>query len=114
MEFDELSKKRITKTIEDYCEKRIPAHLRNQLKVNYTIRGNSVTLFESRPFYKDSKKWIDVPIAQLRFEQKSSLWTLYWQRSNGRWLLYDDVQPSKDINELITEIYKDPYGAFGG
>jgi 3'-phosphoadenosine 5'-phosphosulfate sulfotransferase (PAPS reductase)/FAD synthetase len=45
---DEFSKKRINKILSDYIEKKVPKHIRNQVKLNYKFRADSVTLIEER------------------------------------------------------------------
>jgi len=37
----------IEKKVGEYCDNRIPAHLRNKVKVSYEIRRNNVTIFNS-------------------------------------------------------------------
>jgi hypothetical protein len=49
------------------CRDRIPLHVRHQIRVSFTIRGNLVTLFEERPHYLDPDQWTRMSIARIRF-----------------------------------------------
>ncbi|MBI4321484.1 MAG: DUF3024 domain-containing protein [Chloroflexi bacterium] len=39
---------------------------------------------------------------------------LYWADRNGRWHLYDDREPSRDLADLLIEVNADPTGIFFG
>lgn len=41
-----LTKRLVEIKLGVYCEKRIPHHIRDQVRLSYTIRGDSVTLNE--------------------------------------------------------------------
>jgi len=110
---DEIFKHRLEKIFKKYCEKRIPTHLRSQIRISFNIRGGSITLIEERPFYRNPSEWTKLPIAQFRYDPKSELWSLYWQRSNNRWYQYE-IAPAKEIKYLLAEVDKDPMGAFWG
>lgn len=75
---DSFTKKRIEKILSTYIEAKIPKHVRNQIRLNYKFRGNSVTLNEERPAYM-SEVWVELPIAQFRFEENK--WKIYWRDS---------------------------------
>lgn len=53
-----------------FCERRVPAEVRDKVNSPYEFRGNSVTLFESRPRFRDPDKWIAMSIAN--FEDTSN------------------------------------------
>lgn len=48
---DDFTKRRVMKIMDNYTKNKIPKHLQNQLKLNYKIRGNNVTLIEERPAF---------------------------------------------------------------
>ncbi|MEW6602789.1 MAG: DUF3024 domain-containing protein [Nitrospirota bacterium] len=98
-----------------YCKKKSPGHLAHELRVAYEIRGNSVTIFEQRaPWRPEMSEWTSMPVAQVRFDQKTGTWTLYCADRNGKWHRYEGKQPSKDIGDLLSEIDRDPTGIFWG
>ena len=41
-------------------------------------------------------------------------WTLYAIDRNGRWFLYDDVEASRDVGQLLAEVDEDPTAIFWG
>jgi len=40
----------VDKKLTKYCAAKIPPEYRDQIRLHYKVRGNSVTLFESRPY----------------------------------------------------------------
>lgn len=53
-----LIKEQVENTLLRYCEVRIPAHVRDRVRLSFKFRGNSVTLFEQRPaFHKPQNGW---------------------------------------------------------
>jgi hypothetical protein len=41
-------------------------------------------------------------------------WALYCADRNGRWHNYPDTKPTRQIDELLTEVDADPTGIFWG
>lgn len=110
-----LVKTLVEKKIEEFCKKRVPPHVLDKVKLSYKIRGNSVTIFENRaPWNKDIKEWTSMPVAQLRYAEKTGQWTLFCADRNDRWHEYYDMEPTKDLDKILTEIDKDPTGIFWG
>lgn len=97
-----------------YCAHRCPAKFKDKVRLGFRFRGNSVTLFEERPTFTHPDIWVDVVVAQFRFESKSRLWTLYWANRNSRWFRYLDLDASKDFMDLLAEVEADPSGIFWG
>ncbi len=52
-----------------YCDNKVPEHIRDQLKIIYKVKGNSVTISEARPFFMDPKKTAETPVAQFRYDK---------------------------------------------
>lgn len=111
---NELERKRIEKVVGDFCENRIPPHIRNEIKLFFKIRGDDVNIFESRPYWQDKSKWSEMPIAKIRYLPNEMRWQLFWVRANGRWQKYLDFKPCKDLKIIIAEIDKDPIHVFWG
>ena len=100
--------------IRQYCGGRVPAHLRDEVRVEADVRGKSVTIFECRPPSQPTlTDWFRVPVAQLRYNSDGHLWTLYWADRNSRWHRYDDIEPGTS-DELLNEIDEDPMCVFWG
>lgn len=103
------------KKLKEYCEKKIPAHVRDKITLSYKFRGTSVIIFENRaPWHPDIKEWSSMSIAQMRYDGKTGEWTLYCADRNNKWHVYSDIEPTKNIDSLLKEIDKDPAGIFWG
>ena len=114
MPLTEIDKKAIDKIVGEYCRNRVPSHLRQKIKLIYTIRGNDVKITETRPHWQIEDKWTEMPIARFKRDEKSMKWQLYWVRSNGRWEKYPELKPTKDLKKIVNEIECDPLHAFWG
>ncbi len=99
--------------IRKFCEDATPEELRNEMRVEADVRGKSVTVLECRPPWDRVGEWTRQPLAQLRFDPDSALWTLYWADRNSRWHRYDDLEPGSVV-DLLEEIERDPTCIFWG
>jgi len=100
--------------IRQFCDRRVPAHLRDEARVEAYTRGKSVTIFDCRPpWHPNLTDWSRSPIAQLRYDPATHAWTLYWADRNSRWHRYDDLDPGP-IDALLNEINHDPTCIFWG
>jgi hypothetical protein len=97
-----------------HCQRRVPPHARDQVRLETVVRGSTITIIERRvPWRHDfGPEWSRLKIAQLRYHYGS--WTLHWANRNGRWLPYSDLAPSPRLDDLLTEIDRDPASAFWG
>jgi DUF3024 family protein len=100
--------------IKRFCADESPVEFAHQLRVVHTVRGNSVTLAESRPPWDGiGTEWIDVPFAQLRYSTQSTNWSLYWADRNSKWHPYDEIAPGP-LSSMLAEIDEDPTCIFKG
>ena len=53
-------------------------------------------------------EWTSFPIARLRYTIADKSWTLYWRDRNLRLHSYDRLTPSQRVEDLLTEIDRDP------
>ena len=97
-----------------YIEQKIPPHIRDKVSLSYQFRGNSVTLIENRPYFRDPSKWTESVVAQFQFDQKENIWTLYCTDRNSRWHKYRSIEPNEDFDVLLQEVNEDPTGIFWG
>lgn len=106
---DQFTKTRVTKIMAEYIKNRVPAHLQNQIKLNYKIRGNNVTLLEERPaFGRD--EWVQREIAQFRKEQEQ--WKVYWMDSKKRWHYIEEIEPNENFETQLKIVDTDDRGFF--
>ena len=101
--------------IANYCDTKVPVQVRDKIRIEHTVRGKSVTIFECRPPWPESvgPEWSRLPIAQLRFDPAIHVWTLFCADRNSRWHLYDFIEPGT-VTELLAEIEADPTSIFWG
>lgn len=114
MPLPDIQRKQIEEKVSKFCHERVPQQLRNTVKVCYHIRGNSVTIFESRAAFRKENEWVKIPVAQIRYDNQDSTWILYCSDRNGRWHEYADLEPTKQLGRLLFEIKEDPTGIFWG
>ena len=114
MPLSEFEIKRVEKIVSQYCENKVPPHVRDQLQTTYKIIKNEVWIYEKRPIWNNPSKRGEFPVAKAKFTLKTKLWTLYWQDRNLRWHIYDRIEPSKQLEDIIKEIDNDPTGIFWG
>jgi hypothetical protein len=110
----EFELKRIDKIFTVYCEKKIPPNLRSQIKVEYRVAADEVTLYESRPVWDDHATWISGKVARFKKEAGTETWALFWADRNGRWREYPPFPGHRDIEKLLAEVEKNETGAFWG
>lgn len=101
--------------IHRYCAERVPAELLDRIRIEAMVRGRSVTIFECRPPWRGGigPEWTRHPVAQMRYDVANNLWTLYWSDRNGRWHVFDLIDPGS-IRELLQEIELDRTAIFWG
>ena len=99
-----------------WCQQRVPPPIRDQVRVECDIGTRHLTIVECRPPWREGigPEWTRVPIARLRYTQATNTWTLYWRDRNLRFHRYDQLPPSPGINDLLTEIDRDPIAIFWG
>lgn len=114
MGLPELVRRRIEGKLSKYCLDRIPPHIRSEIRLVHTIRGNSVTLIEERPYFLDRSRWTQSPVAQFRYDLESKKWNLNCRDRNGRWHLYSRLAANKNFEVLLREVNADPTGIFWG
>ncbi|MBT4090763.1 MAG: DUF3024 domain-containing protein [Deltaproteobacteria bacterium] len=114
MALSDSEKQRVEELLREFCQNRIPPHVRAQIKLFHTIRGNDVKIFESRPHWQNREKWTEMPIARLKYDPKSLSWGLYWPRANGKWEKYPDFKSTNNLKKIIEEIDTDPNHVFWG
>ena len=114
MALDELQKRRVNNILKKFCNDRIPSELKSDIKIEFSIMGNYVTLFEKRRYFKDPTQWTERKIAQFRYDLNENKWKLFWWRHTGKWYKYEDTKPKNNLQNLVDEVDKDPTGIFWG
>ncbi len=95
-----------------FCDRRVPARLRHQIRLEVELRGKSVTLIECRPA-PGGAHWSRLKVAQFRY-QGDGTWSLHWADRNNRWHKVEDVDDALPMEVLLEELEDDPSGVFWG
>lgn len=114
MAFSQIELKRIEETVGELCRKRSPMHLKDQVRLEYSVKGHNVVIVERRPRWNNPQEWGELPVAKLRFVRAAKQWRLYWQRADLKWHEYPGPSASKELGELVQEIDADPLACFFG
>jgi hypothetical protein len=99
-----------------WCAERVPEHARHQVRVECELAPRHLTVLERRAPWRDDlgPEWTSFPIARLRYTVASKSWTLYWRDRHLRFHLYDLIEPSSSVDDLLAEIDRDPTCIFWG
>ena len=102
--------------VEAFCETRVREHARDEVRLECSRRGNSITISERRPPWRVDlgPEWSEFKVAQLRYEPTERTWCLYCRDRNERWFLYDGIEPAPSVVPLLAEVDEDPTGIFWG
>ncbi|MBN6034625.1 DUF3024 domain-containing protein [Amycolatopsis sp. 195334CR] len=101
--------------VERWCAERVPAAVRDQVRVRCARRGRSVTIVEQRPPWRSEPgaEWVEQKIAQLRLDETGT-WSVRWADRDGRWLSYPGAPTAESPVPLLEEIDRNPNGVFWG
>jgi hypothetical protein len=102
--------------LERFCESRVPEHVRDEVRLEFIVRGNSITLVERRaPWHPDyGTEWSSLKIAQLRYDADARVWSLYCRDSNERWFPYTEAHAHRGVARLLEAVGADRTGIFWG
>ena len=116
MAIPEIVRRGALQKVEAYCERKVPAHARHEVRAEATVSGDAITIFERRaPWSADGGlDWSRRKVAQLRYDQAAARWSLWWADRNGRWLAYPPFNAAPDIEAAIAAVEHDRSGAFWG
>jgi hypothetical protein len=115
MTLSEFETKRCEKLVGQYVENhRPPAHIRNELDLDFCIKEQSVEIFEIRPAWREPGVKIETPVAKATYVKTQQIWKVYWQRADLKWHRYDPDPEVKTIEEFLDVVERDEYGCFYG
>jgi len=114
MSISEFTNRLVETRLTEYCERRIPIEIRNQVNLTFKIMRDKVTLIETGPYFREPSIWTENPVAQIRFDDQTKKWTLYCMDRNSRWHLYDLIKPSADFDDMLKALDNDKTGIFWG
>ena len=109
MALPETEQQRADVLLQQLCEQRT---ILDHVKVYFDIRGNRVTLAESRPLFIDPAIWNEIKIAQFEYSDTSRNWTLFWYDRKNRRQPYPTGRNKDTLEKLVVEVDSDPTGIF--
>jgi hypothetical protein len=101
--------------IQRFCAQMWPEQFHSEVRAETHIRGNAVTLCETRVPFGGLTEWTHDPFAQLRFRLATVDWALYWADRHSKWHEYHQGNIfCGSMSELLVEIDADPTCIFKG
>jgi hypothetical protein len=97
MALSEFEKKRIETIFTAYCVEKIPLDIRAQVRIEFQIRGDEVSLIECRAPWRGEGEWTSMKVARFKKDHKTETWQLYWADRNDRWKPYPPLPYHRDI-----------------
>ncbi|MFZ0485566.1 MAG: DUF3024 domain-containing protein [Arenicellales bacterium] len=115
MALSEFEKRKCEKAIAAFMKKRRPPpHIRKELDLGYRIEGQSVEIFEIRPFWRNPEERIEQAVAKATYVKNKGIWKVYWQRADLRWHKYDPGPEAASVEEFLEKVDEDAWGCFFG
>jgi len=99
-----------------WAERQVPAEHLDRVRVECQLAPRHLTIVERTPPWQDAAEaeWIIQPVARLRYTKMNRRWTLYWPDRNSRFHIYQQLDPSPRVADLLAEIDADPTAIFWG
>jgi hypothetical protein len=84
MTLSEFENKRFEKPLKAYCAGKYPAHIRDELYLDYEMKDQSIILFTVRPGWDNPSETVKGMIAKATYVKTKKVWKLYWQRADPK------------------------------
>ena len=114
MALSDIQRANITKRLTEYCEAKVPARVRDQVRLGFRIGVSDVVLFEVRPRFDRPKEWLEENVAKFRYLASRREWCLYCQFRDLKWHEYQPRFSASRFETLLQEVDRDPTGIFWG
>ena len=102
--------------VQRWCAARVPESARHEVRVECQIGARDLTIVERRPPWRSDARpdWTSLPVARLRYAKTTKTWTVYCRDRNLKFHRYDRLPPATHVDDLLTEIDRDPIRVFWG
>jgi len=115
MALNDIERKRIEKTVDEYVQKHRPApHIRPQLDIGFRVSGQSVEIFEIRPRWKEPSVKMEHSVAKATYVRSQGLWKIFWMRADLKWHGYEPLPAVGSIEKFLAVVEKDEHACFWG
>jgi hypothetical protein len=101
------------KTLDKFCKEKTAA-THGRIEVIFKWRGATLTLLERKLWALEPSGWVEITVAQFRFDAAHDTWSLHYPDRNSRWHSYDDLSEAPDLQTLLDGVNEDPTGIFWG
>jgi len=102
-------------TMENYISKVRPEpEIRNQLDIDYEIKGQSVILNEIRPAWNNPKEILTLGYAKATYLKSKNIWKIFWKRADNKWHSYKPKSDVTELKDFLAIVEQDEYGCFKG
>lgn len=75
-----------------------------RLDVEVTARHVTIVRLQSWVMGNGDVESVRLPMARLRYESSSGLWSLHWARGPERFVRHETLAPTRLIGELLDEL----------
>ena len=115
MAISEFEIKRCERALKGFIDKRRPpAHIRSKLDFGFSIKGQSVEIFEIRPVWGEKTRKMERSFAKTTFVKSKQHWKVFWKRADLKWHKYDPSPIAKSIEEFVSIVDEDKFACFFG
>lgn len=111
---DEIAEYALTIEQHFWSHHRPPLHLRDKICEGQRFSGQAIELFFVRPAFDMPGKFIEEPIAKVKFVRSRKVWQLFWKRADNKWHRYPPNPEEKSLAEALDAINANPNGCFFG
>ena len=106
---------KIHKTMAAFIAKhRPPEHLRDKIDIAYRLTDQCIEIFHIRPRFNKPKEKHEEFVPKARYFRSRDTWTVYWQRADLQWHIYEPNAEVKSLSAFLSVVEKDQYGCFFG
>lgn len=101
--------------VETYCATKVPSEHDDKIRLEYRVRGNTITIYECRlPWREDfGPDWTSMRICSMQWDPERRRWTLYARNRNDRRLDYPFIDPASSVMPLLRELENVPPASSG-
>jgi hypothetical protein len=95
---------------------RIPERARDEIRYELDVDDRAVTVYECRPLWRPEygPEWTRFPIVRFRYTKARREWTTYWRDRHLKFHRFPPIDPSEQIEVLLTAVDADRTGIFWG
>jgi len=109
MALPELVQRKAEKSLELFCAERISEET-SVPRLRFALDGETYIIWQLAA--RSGEPEADQPVAQLRYHEVLSQWTLHYPGADGRWRLYLNSGPTLDLDKLLAHLETDPFQTF--